>query len=116
MRQAIKGALVAYDVPEWGQKVFVRQLTAREVMALRDGSETRSGTEMAVRMLLVAIVDENGERLLEDDDFDLLLDQPVSVLMPLAMEAARQNGLTKEEMEAAVADFTKGRTELSSSA
>jgi hypothetical protein len=114
LRQAIKGAIVPYDVPEWNQKVYIRQLTAREVMSLRDEGGNRSGTEMAVRMLLASIVDENAERLLEDDDLDLLLDQPVSVLMPLAKEAARLNGLSNEEIEAAVADFTNGQTEPSS--
>lgn len=112
MRQAVKGSTVPIDVPEWGQKVYIRGLSARESVGLTERAGTNA--EAAVHMLLVSIVDENGDRVLADDDLDLLMDQPVGVIMPLALECAKLNGLTNEEMQAAIASFGKTPGEGSS--
>lgn len=91
------------DVPEWGQKVYIRKLTVRDQMMLAE--QVQNPVEMSVRVLLASICDENGARVLGDDDFDLLVDQPVPLLMPLLAEAAKQNGLSSKELEEAVASF-----------
>lgn len=112
LREAMRGTatandLSAVDVPEWKQKVYIRKLTVREMESL---SRPHEGTTAAsIRVLLASIVDEQGNRLLTDEDFDLLMDQPFGLLMPLMAEAGKQNGLTSKEVEEAVELFTKAR-------
>jgi hypothetical protein len=114
MRAAVKGSMVAVDVPDWDQKVYVRSLTARE--SIDAESRGKTNAESAMRMVLRALVDENGERLLSDseDDWNLLLDQPVGVLMPLALEAAKLNGGTSEEIREAIEAFANAPEKRSS--
>lgn len=112
MRNAVKGDLTLVDVPEWGEKVYIRKLTVGDQLALSD--RTDSQAMLGVMVLLHAIVDENGERRLSDDDLPLLLEQQFTTLMPLLTESAKQNGQTQEELEAAVASFAKTPGEDSS--
>jgi len=108
LREALKGTaasndLAVVDMPDWDRKVYIRKLTVRDQMRLAE--QVQNPVEMTVRVLLTSICDENGERSLSDDDFDLLVDQPVPLLMPLLAEAAKQNGLSSTELEEAVASF-----------
>lgn len=106
MRQAAQNTeLVAVDVPEWGEKVYIRQLSVGDQLAINRTEQ--DPTLLGVKVLLSSIVDENGERKLGDEDLGLLLDQPFSVLAPLLVEAAKRNGQTQEELEAAIASFSK---------
>lgn len=104
MRQAVGAAeLVAVDVPEWGEKVYIRALSVGDQLAISQSESDQ--TMIGVKVLLRSIVDENGERRLADEDLPLLLEQSFMTLMPLLTESAKQNGQTKEEIEAAIASF-----------
>lgn len=116
LRDALRAArntdLTAVDVPEWGEKVYIRKLTVGDQLALE--SETDSTALLGIKVLLHAIVDENGERRLSDEDLPLLLEQPVTTLIPLLMESAKQNGQTKADLEEMMAAFGKARDVLRS--
>lgn len=108
LREAMQGTathadLGIVDVPAWEQKVYVRQLTVREMSKLDNDNSDPVGTTL--RIALHCIVDENGDRLLGDDDLELLMDQPWSIIMPLLGEVATRNGLTSDEVQAAIASF-----------
>ena len=117
LREAMRAARNAdasiVDVPEWGQKVYLRKLSVGEQIKLTEDSP--SPAVASLRILLLSIVDEGGRRLLDDTDWDLLLEQPFPVLLPLLAEAAKQNGLTTTELEEAVASFKTAPGEDSSS-
>jgi hypothetical protein len=109
MREAVQGKVAVVDVPEWGEKIRIRQLSVKEQIKL---TEDDPRPEVAtIRVLLVSMVDEDGKRRLGDEDMDLLLDQPFPVIMPLLAEAAKLNGLTNEELEKAMSAFASARDE-----
>ena len=107
MRQARTTDLRAVDVPEWGQKVYLRPLSAREQMDIEKMDVPAS--ERSLRILLLSIVDEDGNRLLADDDFDLILDQPFPVLIPLLKETGKVNGFDEAEVEEAMQTFERAQ-------
>lgn len=96
------------EVPGWSHKVYVRSLSGREQLAITD--KTQDEKEIALRTCLMSIVDENGVRELDDEDYDLFLDQPLSTLMPLLMKSAKKNGLGENEIEEAVEGFTPAQS------
>lgn len=67
------------DVPEWGGKVLVRELTSHEATELGFGMVTDEGgidrskvPDMMAKAVVLAVVDENGDRLFSEDDIELL--------------------------------------------
>jgi hypothetical protein len=107
LREAMRAAatrrdLVAIDVPEWGRKVFLRKMSVRDSLDRDDGADPKMA---AIRLLLDSVCDENGDPELSEGDLELILDQPVGVLMPILTEAARLNGFTSKELEDAVQSF-----------
>lgn len=113
LRAAVKGELTSKHVPAWGRDVYIRKLSVREQLALIEDDPKPEVASM--RVLLAAMADENGDRLLGDDDMELLLDQTFATLAPLLTEAAKQNGLTSQELEDAMAAFAKARDDQPSS-
>jgi hypothetical protein len=109
MRAALVADATAVDVPGWGRKVYIRPLSAREQIDI--SKLTGITEEQGLRILLVSLIDEDGNRLLANDDFDLLLDQPLPVLVPLLKESARVNGMTEKELEGAIESFGKAQGE-----
>ena len=83
--------LVAVAVPEWGGDVFVRKLSARELVAFGDAREElkKAGGSIAeVRLLAKAVAKHtltaDGERMLNDDQEEDLMDQPLDLLKSLS--------------------------------
>jgi hypothetical protein len=113
LREAMRAAstaseLVAVDVPEWGRKVFLRRMSVRDQFARQD--KERDPKMVAILVTIDAICDESGARLLSDDDLELMLDQPIGVIMPLMTEAARLNGITSKELDEAMQTFRNARS------
>lgn len=105
MRSAVKGDLILVDVPEWGEKVYIRKLSVGDQLELSRGTE--DAALLGVKVLLHSICDENGDRQLTDDDLPLLLEQDFTTLMPLLTESAKHNGMTEQELKDAIASFGK---------
>lgn len=104
---------VPLDVPEWGGQVYVRVMSARDQAALAD--DTTPG-EMPVRILLLSIVDEEGNRIFTEEDFPALMDEDFPVIMRVFAFTAKLNGLSTDELEAAMASFAPTPDAFSSSA
>lgn len=98
--------LVAVDVPEWDRKVYIRKLSVREGF-----KQTNPDPKMAGLLTLIgALVDENGEQLLSEDDLELVLDQPLAIIVPLLTEVGRQNGFTGKEVDEAMQAFRNAQS------
>jgi hypothetical protein len=89
-------------VPEWGGEVYIRVLSARDQMALSDSSKPE---ETPIRVLLHSIVDEHGERILKDEDFEVLAGEDFPIIMRIFGSAAKLNGFSNKELEAAIENF-----------
>lgn len=105
---------VLLEVPEWGaEPVYVRVLSAKDQAELAEGTQA---SEMPVRVILHCIVDENGERILSDEDFDALADMDFPVIMRVFAFVAKLNGLSTKELEEAMESFAPAPDESSYSA
>ena len=103
---------VKVSVPEWGGDVYLRVMTVADQVAL---SEDVKPAEMPVQVLLHCLVDEDGTRLFEDADAEALAEEDFPLVLRLFGEAAKLNGLTSKELEAAMAGFEQARGERLSS-
>lgn len=93
---------VKLSVPEWGGDVYLRVLTVTDQIALTDGVEAQ---DMPVQVLLHCLVDEDGKRILQDEDAAELAQEDFPLVLRLFSEAAKLNGLTTKELEEAMASF-----------
>jgi hypothetical protein len=71
-------------------------------MALSDAAKPE---ETPIKVLLHSIVDEHGERILKDEDFEALADEDFPVIMRIFGSAAKLNGFSNKELEAAIENF-----------
>ncbi len=98
------------EVPEWGGDVYIRVLSARDQMAL---SDTGKPEETPIKVLIHSIVDEHGERILKDEDFDALAEEDFPIIMRVFGFAAKLNGFSNKELEAAIEGFKPAQDEFS---
>jgi hypothetical protein len=102
-----------YEVPEWGGDVFIRVLSAADQMLLSDEADPKN---TFVKVLLYSLVDEEGERLFSDADFDELVQEDWPVIMRVFAESAHLNGLSTKELDEAMESFASAPDEQTSSA
>lgn len=110
------------SVEEWGGKVIVRGLTARERDAYDESVLDMRGNKAKVKMEniraeLVArcVVDEEGKRVFSDADAKALGKKSAVVVNRLWDVARRLSGMTEEAVEEAEETFAEGQDESSSS-
>ncbi len=105
------------DVPEWGGSVYVQSLNGDErdqfeeslmVTTKRGSKTTRDVVLKGARAKLCAlcIVDEEGQRLYSDDDVAVLGRERAAALDRVFEVAQRLNGMSDEDLERTVEDFT----------
>ena len=96
-------------VPEWGGDVNVRGLTALErdrLMAeffdLEGGGRMKpdKAAEYRVKLAVLCVIDENGERMFADNDTELLGKKNPKAIERIADTVARLSGISEEEIEA----------------
>lgn len=97
------------DVPEWGGTVCVRSLTAAERGLIEEAAANfkekkgKGGDSFArtftVKFASLAICDENGTRLFDDQGIAQLQQKNAAIVSRIANVAQRLSGFTKEEME-----------------
>jgi hypothetical protein len=99
-------------VPEWGFSIWLRVLTIADQVALAEGKRAE---QMPVEVLLATVVDEDGAPVFTEDDRELLSNEEAPLIIRLFGEAAKLNGLSSKELEAAMEAFAKARDEQPSS-
>jgi len=94
------------EVPEWGGKVLIKGLTAKERDAYekmvldRRGKNTRVNFEdMRAKLSVWCIRDGEGNRLFSDDDFSELSKKSASAVQRVFNVASRLSGLSSEDVE-----------------
>ena len=108
-------------VPEWGGAwVKVRSLNASERDHFEASTVQRNGKKVTTnleniraRLCLLCMVDENGERLFQEEDTFPLGGKSASALDRIFTVAQRLNGLRDEDVDELAANFPAGQTDAS---
>lgn len=95
-------------VPEWGGEVCLKSITAAERGQIEAAAarfrESRGKDEtfartFTLKIVSMALCDENGNRLFDDGDFAELAKKNAAVIAKLAETAQRLSGFGKEDLE-----------------
>lgn len=98
-------------VPEWGLgpgEAFIRAMSPADYvdyrLAHREEFEElgRAGPRALADIVVRTLVDADGERILEDDDLEAILEKSGDVVLRLADQAAAVAGFDGAELEDAV--------------
>ena len=84
------------DVPEWGGAVRLRTLTgdqAAEFMEMKEEDKR----EVMPKILSLAVVDANGDRVFTDSDLQAIMHKSMRPLMRVLKLVNKMNGFEKEE-------------------
>jgi len=103
-------AYVDVEVPEWGGKVRLMEMTGDDADAFSTFSRNNAGDLSGVRARLVGLclVNESGKRLFSDDAIERKLGKKSGkVLGRLFQEAAELNGMTPEAREEMKENFSE---------
>lgn len=90
------------DVPEWGGHVFVRMMTAAELLAFHAANQSGDQGDAFGRLAVLTIVDEAGARLFNDDDVHRLRGKSHVAMKRVVDVAIQLNGLSngaKDELK-----------------
>jgi hypothetical protein len=109
-------------VPEWDAYVKVRTLNASErdhfeaSTVVRDGKKVTTNLEnIRARLCLLCMVDENGDRLFQDEDTYPLGGKSAAALDRIFTVAQRLNGLRDEDVSELVKNSKGDQSEDSPS-
>lgn len=123
-RDAILGATdfeyTEVDVPEWGGVVRVRPLTARERSQIEGQmtqiAQSKKGYdklgETALKMVVWCVVDENGDRVLEEKDVVALGKKSAAPILRIRNAVMKVSQMGAEDVEEAEEDFTDSQDSL----
>lgn len=94
------------EVPEWGDTLYVRRLTAAELLEWEAWLETRTGSDVAkgiatmARLVRLATVDAEGGQVFTEDDESWLPGRSIEVLERLFDAAAGVNKMRPADRDA----------------
>jgi hypothetical protein len=90
---------VSYNIPEWGGKSFIRQLSAAQGLELGEliGEKQTKGTN--VKVVVFCLCDSTGKRTFRDDQATALQQKSMKVLNRIANECLRVNGIGENSAE-----------------
>ncbi len=110
-------------VPEWGGSVRVQSLTGAERDDFEADSVKRKGkrveTNMAnfrARLVARTVVDDNGERLFDDEDAAWLGEKSAAAISRVYDTAARLSGITDKDAEELTKNSSDDQSDGSTSA
>lgn len=122
---------VLVEVPQWGGTVMLRELNGAQrtqmiekivdlyrVTSNKDmsGADLRAAFESAAQVVKLTWVDADGNPVIANqDDYDLLLRQPLDVVMEVAGEALKLSGMAPDAVTEAKKNSTKTRKPVSGS-
>lgn len=94
------------EVPEWGGTVRVQGLTGAQrdefesgVVSLKGKRQELNMQNIRAKLVVLSVVDENGERVFTDDDAGLLGMKSAVALQRVFDVAQRLSGITEDDVE-----------------
>lgn len=89
------------EITEWGGVVYIRPLSAAELL---EHEKTAAGddvepADVSFSLLGQSLVDEEGNRIFSDDKLDVLREKNPRVITRLVKEIERVNGVSGDETE-----------------
>lgn len=106
--QTKDSVLERVSVPEWNGEVCIRSITAAERGLIEaaaatykesKGKDASFARTFTVKILAMALCDEEGKRLFADDEISQLAQKNAKVVARLAEIAQRLSGFAKEDLE-----------------
>jgi len=105
-----------FAVPEWKGDVFLRVLTGTDRDRFEESYADQKMKAFRIRFLLLALCDEDGERLFSDDEADVLGKKSSVVINRLFEAGWKLNAFTQEAVDALGEDSPLGQSDVSTSA
>ncbi len=110
-------------VPEWGGEVRIKMLTGEQrdayessmVKMRKDGSPEQNLENVRARLLVLCIVNEQGEQMFNKADIKLLGRKSAAALDRVATAAQELNGISEADMKELAEDFGDDPNEDSTS-
>jgi hypothetical protein len=99
------------DVPEWGGTVRVRTMSAKQRDALNRMFKDRGEVESTEFMLLMCVVDENGNRVLKREHLDMLKEKSVAPINRIVKAISDLMGTSSDAVESAEKNYAATMTE-----
>ena len=96
------------DCPEWGGSIRVRGLTAGEQSIIAKKVQAKDTGDLAVNVMIMGCVDENGERIFSKNDKDTLKKKANQVVDRIARKILELSG--SDEVTVAEAEKNSART------
>jgi hypothetical protein len=94
---ALKPKTTDYTVDGFGA-VHIAQLSVAEVEAIRNAAKTEDAKkEIGLRFIVLAVLDDDGNRVFSDADLDQLRASSNESIEALATAVLKLNGLLKDE-------------------
>ena len=92
------------DVPEWGGAVYLRELSAGDhedlELFMQSSKQDKHPTiYLRTRLVALALVDHEGNRLYKDEDIEILRSKSSTVINRLCAHVVKQNNLGSKAME-----------------
>jgi hypothetical protein len=87
-------------VPEWKGDVYLRVLTGTDRDRFEESYADQKMKAFRIRFLLLALCDEDGERLFSDDEADILGKKSSVVINRLFEAGWKLNAFTQEAVDA----------------
>ncbi len=89
---AAKAAVIPVEVPELGGHVNVRPITVGEVMQISGTLGQKYGD---MPLIMLAVVDESGEKVFSAEDLDALMTLPLGAAARILAAIREASGLTE---------------------
>lgn len=110
-------------VPEWGGEVRIRMLTGEErdayeasmVELKKDGSAKANRENVRARLLILCIVNEQGEQMFNRADIKLLGRKSAKALERVINKVNEMNGISEKDIEELAEGFDNAPSEDSTS-
>ena len=99
------------DVPEWGGTVRVRTMSAKQRDALNRMFKDRGEVESTEFMLLMCVVDENGNRVFTREHLDMLKEKSVAPINRIVKAISDLMGTSSDAVESAEKNYAATMTE-----
>jgi len=110
MLQPRSRRIVEVDVPEWGGVVRVQELTTSERSKFETSLQGKKGKSdpsrtvtVRERLIVLSVVDEQGQRVFSDEDIPALSEQPIKAIERIFNTIQDVSGFSNDD----VADLEK---------